>query len=50
MVNAFKAQKKSMKTFNDRLQNFQFDCIGETLTDDEKLIGMFCRLLLAFLF
>lgn len=44
MLHTFKAQEKSMKTFNDRLQKFQFDCIGETLTDDEKMIGLFCVL------
>jgi len=39
MINAFKTQAKTMNLFNLRLQNFQFDCIGENLTDDEKLIG-----------
>ena len=45
MITAFKNQAKMMNLFNLRLQNFQFDCIGENLTDDEKLIGKISRLL-----
>nr|CAB3222848.1 rho GTPase-activating protein 26 [Phallusia mammillata] len=39
MLNASRSQAKSMCVFNERLQNFQFDCIGENLTDDEKTIA-----------
>uniref|UniRef100_F6UY72 Uncharacterized protein n=1 Tax=Ciona intestinalis TaxID=7719 RepID=F6UY72_CIOIN len=39
MLNASRQQGKMMNVFNDRLQNFQFDCIGENLTDTEKGIA-----------
>ncbi|XP_078492479.1 rho GTPase-activating protein 26 [Ciona intestinalis] len=39
MLNASRQQGKMMNAFNDRLQNFQFDCIGENLTDTEKGIA-----------
>ncbi|XP_076819456.1 rho GTPase-activating protein 26-like isoform X2 [Clavelina lepadiformis] len=39
MLQASRTQSKMMTMFNDRLQNFQFECIGENLTDDEKGIA-----------
>uniref|UniRef100_H2ZLM4 Uncharacterized protein n=1 Tax=Ciona savignyi TaxID=51511 RepID=H2ZLM4_CIOSA len=39
MLNASRQQGKMMNYFNDRLQKFQFDCIGENLTDNEKGIA-----------
>jgi len=42
MLSSFRGQVKAMNTFIERLQSFQFDCIGENLTDDEKVIGKYC--------
>lgn len=50
MINASKTQGKMMNLFNERLQNFKFNCIGENLTDDEKRIGISLPYLFIFNF
>ena len=39
MLNAFGNHEKTIKQFSSTLQHFQFDCIGENFTDNEKRIG-----------
>ena len=43
MVSAFISHEKTIKIFSQSLRRFQFDCIGENLTDDERGIGMFFK-------
>jgi len=41
MLNAFYNHEKTIKVFSESLRKFQFDCIGDNLTDDERGIGMY---------
>lgn len=41
MLGASKKQGEMMRVFNERLQKFRFEIIGENLTDDERGIGKF---------
>ena len=51
MLNAFHNHEKTIKVFSASLRNFEFDCIGDNLTDNERGIGMYQnRFISLFLF